>query len=307
MNTLQLWFTHLNEETLSVLSFLILGVFTALVAYWVFNRRKYQQLAHQIPASVVKNYLDSIIQNSSALKSSLFRGGGLELGDGVSVPSVRPVQDLPTGGGTISSEELGQKNAEIASLKAQVGDKNQVITDLEAQLESAKLAASAESSGIDPAEVEKLNGEINSLKEQLASAPTGSGDSEEITKERDELKSRLAEYEIIEDDLANLKKLQQENEQLKAALAKGGGSAPAAEEVAAAEEPVAAAEEPASPAPAEVSGETAAAAEEVAAKLDNVQDVAPASKEADVVEGQAAGEDGKSAEDLLSEFEKMLG
>lgn len=48
-----------------------------------------------------------------------------------------------------------------------------------------------------------------------------------VTKERDEIRDRLKEFEIISDDLANLKRLQQENEQLKRSLAAAGGSAPA--------------------------------------------------------------------------------
>jgi len=219
VNSLQLWFTHLSEETLSALGFMILLVTAALIGFWIYNRRKYQQLAHQIPASVVKNYLDSIIQNSSALKSSLFRGGGLETSEGLSVPSVKPVHDLPTGGGSISSEEYVQKNAELSSLKAQVSDKNQVITELEAKLADATSTTVSAIAPVDSsAEVDELNNEIASLKEKLANATTSNTESESLVQERDELKSRLAEYEIIEDDLANLKKLQQENKQLKAAL-----------------------------------------------------------------------------------------
>ena len=40
-----------------------------------------------------------------------------------------------------------------------------------------------------------------------------------VTKERDEIRDRLKEFEIIADDLANLKRLQQENDQLKRSLA----------------------------------------------------------------------------------------
>jgi uncharacterized membrane-anchored protein len=45
-----------------------------------------------------------------------------------------------------------------------------------------------------------------------------------VTKERNGLLERLKEFEIIADDLANLKRLQQENEQLKRSLAAQGGS-----------------------------------------------------------------------------------
>jgi len=98
---------------------------------------------------------------------------------------------------------------------------------------------------------------------------------DELTKERDELKGRLQEYEIIEDDLANLKKLQQENEELKKQLAGKGGSPPTAS-----------APPPPPPPPP---------------KVEEAKPAAPAAAPAEI-----SGEE-KSAEDLLSEFEKMLG
>lgn len=127
------------------------------------------------------------------------------------------------------------------------------------------------------------------------------------TKERDELQEKLKEYDLISDDISELTRLRQENEQLKNALNESGAeipAAPVAEEPAAevpVEEP--AAEEPAAEEP--VAEEPAAeepAAEEPAAE-EVVAEAAPAPAE------EAAEEDGdsKSPEDLLSEFEKMLG
>ena len=95
------------------------------IILWVYfyNRKKYHNLKHQIPASVVKNYLDSIIQNSNALKSSLFRGGGLDV-DPSSIPSVLPLDQMLAGGqvgvsldGLEGDEAL---KAEIAKLQAQL-------------------------------------------------------------------------------------------------------------------------------------------------------------------------------------------
>ena len=320
VNTLQLWFTHLSDETLSVLSFMILLVTAALVGFWIYNRRKYQQLAHHIPASVVKNYLDSIIQNSSALKSSLFRGGGLETSEGLSVPSVKSVHELPTGGGGISSESLVQKNAEFASLKSQISDKDQVISELEAKLADISVATTDGGQELTTVEIEKLNTEILDLKDQLAKSLSSSADSENLTRERDDLKNRLAEYEIIEDDLANLKKLQQENKQLKVAL--HGEEAVASEqsadiadagspviEQAQASEHTAVAEISSETSPEEASQQTneAVAESSTTESVAEVHDLAEHSAEAEVTEEEIADGEGKSAEDLLSEFEKMLG
>ena len=232
MESIRLVLTQFTDETISISLAVLVVVFAALVAYWFYNRRKFHQLSHQIPASVVKNYLDSIIANSTALKSSLFRGGGLELGEGI--PSIIPTSELPSGGVAVgdNSEELAQKNAEIANLKSLIGQKDATIAELEKMLEAARAGNGG---GVSQEEFDVVKTENSSLKAQLEEANAaleaakaaggGGGDGalqaevDQITKERDELKERLMEYEIIEEDLANLKKFQQENEQLKKTIA----------------------------------------------------------------------------------------
>lgn len=271
-------YTHFNEETI-VLSLILLAVtLAALVVLWIFNRKKFHDLAHQVPASIVKNYLDTIIQNSNALKSGLFRGGGLDLGPGLmsGMPSI-------SGGGD-QSGLLNQKNAELAALSAQLNERNSMVRDLEKRLRELENMSDS------TAEVSNLQRKNSDLERQLRDALASSSNSsgggasaaqvETLTKERDELKDRLAEYEIIEDDLANLKRLQAENEELKAKLAAGGGGNSKAEKAPAA-----------APAPAK---KEAKPIEE-----DEVND-------ADLNAG-ALSSDEKSAEDLLGEFEKMLG
>ncbi len=308
--------THFTDEIIA-LALALTGLFGCLiVVYWIYYRRKFHQLTHQIPASVIKNYLDSIIQNSSALKSSLFRGGGMDLPDGV--PSIFPVSGL--GSGPVNSgandEVVAQKNAEISSMHARLKEKDRTIADLEARLSDA--AASAGKGGASSEEVQLLKKEVARLQKELATASAGSGGDAaikaelgKVTKERDELKERLMEYEIIEEDLANLKRLQQENEQLKATIAqlKGGKV-----EVAAPPTPAPAAKAP-DPAPVEeVVEEPVAEAEPALAAAPADDELpTPASDEKlappdALPDAPTAGEnEQKSAEELLSEFEKMLG
>ena len=288
--TLRLVLTKFTDETITIFSMLLLVTMAGIVVYWFYNRKKFHQLSHEIPASVVKNYLDSIIQNSTALKSSLFRGGGLDIGNGI--PSVVPVGDLPSsmniGVGT-SSEELNQKNAEIASLSLKLNDRQKQISDLEKQLQNA-------SSGKDN------SAEVDQLKKELAAAKAGGGgDVAAITAERNELKERLKEYEIIEEDLANLKRLQQENDQLKAELAalkKGGAQVKIADATIPAPPPPKAV----TPVVAEPEEDLEAAMAQAIAESKPAQVKAPVDVDVPEVEGEQ-----KSAEELLSEFEKMLG
>lgn len=309
---------HTDEKIGIVFSLLLLSGII-IFSYWFYVRRKMHSLTHQIPASVLKNYLDSIIQNSTALKSSLFRGGGLEVADGI--PSVLPTSQFAAGDSIglsgDSSEEIGRKQAEISSLNRSLQDKNLVIRDLEKKVAevSSQLSSSGGAGGADPAVVAALEKEIVDLKTQLAKAQNSSGgggneaELKAVTTERDELKERLMEYEIIEEDLANLKRLQQENEQLLNKVKELEGGSAAAPAPAAVVEP----EPTPEPAPAaEIAAEIAAEApvedEEdleaaMAAAIDAPDEPQAAAATDAVPENE--GEQ-KSAEELLQEFERML-
>jgi len=298
--TLRLVLTKFTDETITLFSLLLFLTMAILVAYWLYNRKKFRELSHEIPASVVKNYLDSIIQNSNALKSSLFRGGGLDIGTGV--PSVVPVSDLPSsssiGVKSAGTEELNQKNAEILMLKQNLNDRTKQISDLEKQLSDLSSGKGGDS--------DLLRKEVSDLKNKLKDAEKNSGgDSAQIqsqlnvvTTERNELRERLKEYEIIEEDLANLKRLQQENEQLKSELMALKKGAPVQAPVAA----PAAAPVPAPEPEAEIDLE----AEMAKAIADSKTPPPPSAPNPDEEVPENEGEQ-KSAEELLSEFEKMLG
>jgi len=287
---------------------------------WYYNRKKYNHLKHQIPASVVKNYLDSIIQNSTALKSSLFRGGGLDV-DPDSVPSVMPLSDLP--GGTTVNLDSGDGDAalkaQVAKLQSQVVDQKNVIKDLESSNHSFE----------DDIKIKQER--IKELEAMLANASSGDEtvgvvDPEVQNKldamiiERDELAENLKQYDIISGDLADLKKLKQENEQLRRALAESGKSIPEMKEVV--EDTVEDADT--------IVDELDNALEEFGSDSDDQEEKleefssglsdepAPfaedASEDEEVVEAAEPSpieeeddeEEESSPEDLLSEFEKML-
>lgn len=302
---------------LLVIQFGFLVILSTLFLWlWFSNRRKYHNLKHAIPANIVKSYLDSIIQNSTALKSSLFRGGGLDVGG---VPSVIPLSNL--GGG----DSLGVSGSASTALLEELNQKKALIASLEAQL-SSYVKSQREIEG-------KFNNAENKIKELealLAQARNSGGGDESlkselkmVTKERDELRDLLKEFEIISDDLANLKRLQQENDQLKRTISNLQGQstvAPASKVIDTdnilSDADVSNLLTEAAPEANESTADTNQALEEFltaeataqpAESADSVEaDMAAVMQEhKEAAQPEASKE--KTPEDLLSEFEKMLG
>lgn len=291
---------------------------TIFLWLWFANRRKYHNLKHAIPANVVKSYLDSIIQNSTSLKSQLFRGGGLDFKDGV--PSVMSLQNLGGEGSVAISgapstaliEELNSKKAQIALLESQNSSLRSAEQELQHKLnQSQNLVLAAD---------EKIT-ELERIIDQLKNAKN-SNDSSEIekalnaellvvTKERDELRESLKEYGMIEDDLASLKKLREENRQLKLSLSIKDESPieeePAAEtltaDVSDLLEEISGTENEAS------SSDTSALEEFLSSPVDvPTEEVVAAAEPAESTEQKEENnKSDKTPDDLLSEFEKMLG
>ena len=279
--------------------------------FWLYNRRRFHKLKHQIPAGIVKSYLDSVIQNSTALKSALLRGGGMDIAESQheKVPSVISMTDLTSmtfdhkenGQRKDVPEEIQQKSAEIASLKNKLGDRDKIIGDLENQL---KGKTDTVGTGVNQQEFKLLKKQNKSLEDKLNSLKSSIGQEKSagtqdqsqinsVLEERDELKERLAEYSIIEEDLANLKRLQQENEQLRKTIEDSRKEIPELEteqeeskEETAKEEPK---EETAKEEPKQEKTKEETTSQEASKKLQQQQG------------------DEKTAEELLSEFEKMLG
>lgn len=305
---------NFSDPILTITSGLLIIITTLIMWLWFANRKKYHNLKHAIPAHVVKNYLDSIIQNSTALKSSLFRGGGLDIGG---VPSVMPLHGLGGGEGIALSgapstallEELNQKKALIAQLESQLGALQSANRELEQKY------------GTSQSNLQVAEAKIKELEALLAQLRSGAGGGDEslkselkmVTKERDEIRDRLKEFEIISDDLANLKRLQQENEQLKRSLAAQGGAPRMVREEPA---PVAAPKADVADLLEDMGENESMTSDDSKALEDFLSEPeaeapAPVAAAPDIPLDNNAPESkpksDKTPEDLLSEFEKMLG
>ncbi|MFV8258279.1 hypothetical protein ACNQKP_10750 [Bdellovibrio bacteriovorus] len=203
---------------------------------------------------------------------------------------------------------VAESAAEVAQLRLSLSENHQKVETLQAQLQEALAAAQAASAGggagggeggMSSAEKEELNGKLRDLE------------------------ARLAEYEIISEDIADLSRYRDENEDLKKQLEalKAGAPAPAA--VAPTPAPTPAPEptpEPAAPA-AEVAAEPAPEApadsgggsdlidddlmKEFAAAVEGQRALDKAAEKAGDGSEEAA-KNGDETNQLMSEFENFV-
>jgi len=252
------------------ISFLIIGY----AAYFILKRRKSGIIGKEIPGEVVQEYLNYVIDDADSVRNQLFGLDGNRISAG-SRPQVQYIQEpaaiIPSENSAVPSVNAAVveatakhivDDAALAELQKRVSGLETENTDLKSQLEKAKSATPA------------------------AAAGGGGADAAKVK----ELEERLAEYSIIEDDLANLKRLQQENDKLKKQLEAGGG-APAEEAAAPAEETAAVEEAPEKDEPPSLE----AAPAETSSDFDDLVDQVEESLQAD--DGGAESLDGMPVED----------
>jgi hypothetical protein len=190
-------FSRFTSEALLFEALLIFSLLAVYCAFFVLRKRKFGSVEGQIPAGVVKAYLSELILDAEQLRAQLF---GLLSSAGV------PAHEIPHRINEIQQQSTGAVFLQAAAAGSNVG------------LE-AKIAEQAKQIETFIAEKTRVEAELVEAKNKDATAPTGEGQAEKKLQEKiGLLEGKLAEYSVIEDDLANLKRLQQENAQLKAAL-----------------------------------------------------------------------------------------
>ncbi len=335
-------FSRFTPEALLIEAVVILTLVCGYTAFWVLRKRRYGSVGQEVPSTVVKTYLNELITEAELIRSQLF---GLLAGSGVPTGAAHGTGASPTLAMLSGAAQAGASATAISAAVANDPELAKKFSTLE--LKVLEQARAMETLLTEKSKLEKELGDA-----RLAGAAAGGGGAggdaaamAKLTEKIRQLESRLAEYSIIEDDLANLKKLQQENAQLKAALSQQVGTgaaaaaaapvvaaaaavaaepAPAAEPAAAAE-PVLAAAPAAEPAPAPAleadpapapapAAEPAGALDAIATAEPNFeglvnqveQSLQPALSEAAPAPAAPAPTAEKSDADLVAEFEKML-
>ena len=208
--------------------------------------------------------------------------------------------------------------AEVARLQSELADKRSALTELETKARSLEGTVTSKQERIE---------ELEALLAKKSDSSEGVSDSEltnqleDIKRQRDELQEEVDQYAMIGDDLADLKRLKQENAQLKSALnpddlddiaSELESNDPEESQDVAPDQEIDEEVEVANSTLEEESEEVVAKTEEFGS--DETEEEAPVEEE--VASASAPDEEqeekdeetpDKSPEDLLSEFEKMLG
>ncbi|NUM89278.1 MAG: hypothetical protein HUU37_08755, partial [Bdellovibrionales bacterium] len=235
MESIALLFTKFSSELISAqIALLCLGA--AVSVYWMLIRYRGRHRTEWVPAALVKEYLDGVVRHEKEIRYRLFgEEARVQMAPAASASAPTVQQVVVQGADPAVMKEL-------EALRAQLAVADQRALEFDRNLNAAK------------AEKEVLE---KKLKEAPAPAAGGGGadpavaaELAKMKKDAEDLRAKLAEYEVIEDDLANLKKYQMENKALREQL-EGKGAAPVAVAAAPAVAAPAPAPEPA-PAPAAV-------------------------------------------------------
>lgn len=289
-----------SQEALVAELFLIACISTCYFGYILIKRRRWGVAKNNIPDNVVRAYLMEMISHAEGFKNQLFgENFKISAGPGFKMPESITTSPTPAQAAAAPSGN----SADTSALQAQL---------------SAALAKQQELSQ----SVTKLNADKAGLEAKLAATPTPAaaapaGGADKDTLEKiSKLEAKLAEYEVIEDDLANLKKYQQENKQLRAQIgalqngqtaASGASVTPSAPEAPAAAvtvtpEPVAPVTKPAAEEAAPVVAQAASPAPEVVATPAVPETSAIAAAEETVTNAQAE----QNFEGLVDKVEESI-
>ena len=209
-------YSKFTEELLLLSAAVLFALLAAYCYQWVIKKRRLGAARNEIPSTVVKAYLNQLIHEAQFVRTQLFglMNGASTGADPMSLlrtpaatsPSTADSIEslLPAGGGGVPSE-LEER---LKALQKQLSEKESIVVNI--NVEKTKLLE----------EIENLR---QNQKAMQSAGSTGAG-SDELARRVKELEARLEEYSLFEDDLANLKRLQQENLQLRKKLESMGSN-----------------------------------------------------------------------------------
>ncbi len=260
-------FSKFTPEALLFEGLMIGLICTLYAAYWILRKRKYGLFGPDAPQNTIRNVLNELIIDAEQLRAQLF---GLLASRDFSAMTATHLRGAGGGG----SYDPGMA-AQLAALEAKVQEQSNTMDDV--RVEKARLE--------------------DQLRDALASGSSGNADTDDLRRRIKKLEDQLAEYAAIEDDLANLKRLIQENAELKARLAllEGGSPLPPPTEAAPSDFAIPVTEAPPVTRPEPVAEEPTAPVKKQAAE--------PSSSSSSRSDKPSSE---KSDAELIDEFERLL-
>lgn len=216
-------FSKFTPEALLFEALVICLLLAAYSAFWILRKRRFGPVENTIPAGVVKAYLNELIVDAEALRAQLFgllAGAGLQPGDAAKFASLLGTQRAPIDAASFMSSGMAGGAGPTIAADPGMGAKLVVL--------EGKMADQAKAMETLLLEKARLAAELQSARtEGGGKAAPASDDGAALAKLQEKiriLESKLDEYSVIEDDLANLKRLQQENAQLRSSLSGQAGA-----------------------------------------------------------------------------------
>ncbi len=214
-------FSNFTSEALLFEALFICLLLAGYAAFWVLRKRRFGSLQQQVPSNVVKVYLAQLINEARLVRSQLFglldEAGAMPEGMQLQmIQATAPATSTTVPAANLSDEEMkavAEKIANDPALQAKLVELQKKLND---QIQSTEKVVTEKKQVQD--ELEKLKAAGGALAKGASGDGADTNELAELRKKIKLLEDRLTEYSVIEDDLANLKRLQQENTELKAKL-----------------------------------------------------------------------------------------
>jgi hypothetical protein len=204
LEAIALLLTKFSEELIAA-QLAAVSATLALALYWLLIRKKKKESAEWVPAALVRAYMDRMRSDERETRIRLF-------GDDFSaLPPLTLTAGLSSPTAVAGADpQLGR---ELEAMRTQLALADQRAIEFDRNLNALKLEKGA------------LEQKLKEAQSATPAAPV-SADQGAMLKELEDYKAKLKEYEVIEDDLANLKKFQKENADLKQRVSQleAGGS-----------------------------------------------------------------------------------
>jgi hypothetical protein len=198
------FYSKFTEEFLLLNATLLFGTLALYLYHWVVKRRRLGAAGQFVPSEIVNVYLNQLVNEAQFVRNHLF--GILNDSKHTDTAAFRnmmssgntaaPHTDAPprSENGAIPEELMNR----LGSLENQLSEKEGMIVNINV-------------------EKTKLMQEITALKaaQKAGAASAAAGDQADLLKRIKLLEQQLEEYALFEEDLANIKRIQQENDQLK--------------------------------------------------------------------------------------------